>query len=635
MIQLLLLLALILLGTGYSIIKRTSVWRQGKRPTATLPPSLLLTVPKRYFVDLHHVVMRDMPMAYTHILVAGGTVALLLLALIALTRSEFTQWLALVLLTAVTLGSIGLLLRRRRNPSRLSYGAFSLMPFSLLAFGLGLSGLIWYSSYTNLHDQAAIAAWGCLALALLGGLDIFCSGALERPFKHIIAGCAHLAFHPRQERFYGKRSSALQPNSTTQEQSQHGVACGADFSWQQIIGFDSCIQCGRCQEACPAFAAGQPLNPKKLIQDLLVTAHGGSDACYSGANHPGLETGRSIADSQASICPEFIDNATLFACTTCRACVEACPMLIEHVDAIVDLRRHQTLDLGAIPGKGQEVLANLRYSDTLSGASVTNRGDWAVDLELPYASTDCNYDLLLLCGEGGFDLRHQQALRRLVMLLQTSSLSIALLANEPDCGDTARRLGDEVGFIRLAQKLDAQLRELQFTRLLTCDPHLYHAFNREYPTLGINYPIVHHSELLLELIEHHGMEINPINQRLTYHDPCYLGRYNGVFDAPRRLLNAIGAEVIEMQASASNSRCCGWGGGAAFTDVQGQQRIPDMRMDDVRATACDTVATSCPNCMTMLEGVVEPRPQVLDLVELVYQAHQAAQAARSNQGSQE
>lgn len=296
-------------------------------------------------------------------------------------------------------------------------------------------------------------------------------------------------------------------------------------------------------------------------------------------------------------------------------------MMIEHVDAVIDLRRFETLERGATPPKAATVLEELRAADNPGGLPLARRMDWAADLGLPLIAGKGACDILLWLGDAAFDLRGQRTLRALVLLLRRAGVDFAVLgADELDCGDTARRLGDEATFQNLAARNIAVLGRYSFRRILTADPHALHVLRNEYPAFGGTFTVVHHTSLLLELIEAGRLAPRALGRGITFHDPCYLGRYNGEIEAPRRLLDAIGLTRVEMERSGMRSSCCGGGGGAPLTDVTGKRRIPDVRMDHARATGAERVATACPNCTVMLEGVVGKRPDVADIAELVAEA---------------
>jgi Fe-S oxidoreductase len=229
-------------------------------------------------------------------------------------------------------------------------------------------------------------------------------------------------------------------------------------------------------------------------------------------------------------------------------------------------------------------------------------------------------DVLLVAGEGAFDMRYQRTLRALVKLLKAARVDFALMGeDERDTGDTARRLGDEVTFQKLAKLNIETLSSLSFKRIVTADPHVFHSLKNEYAALGGHYEVLHHSTLLAQLTASGQLKLGKSaeTRKLTYHDPCYLGRYNGETESPRALLKSIGIQVNEMERSGMTGRCCGGGGGAPLTDIPGKQRIPDIRIADARTIGAEVIAVGCPQCTAMLEGVVGNRPEVLDIAQLL------------------
>jgi len=283
------------------------------------------------------------------------------------------------------------------------------------------------------------------------------------------------------------------------------------------------------------------------------------------------------------------------------------------------MRRYLTLELGNTPNKGAQVLENLVTTDNPEGFAPQARMHWAADLDLPLMADKQQADVLFWAGDGAFNQRSQRILRAFVKILRAARVDFAVLGlEECDSGDLARRLGDEATFQLLAKRNIVTLSKYQFKRIVTCDPHSFHVLKNEYGALGGTYEVLHHSGLIEELLQSGALHVGRSKvQRLTYHDPCYLGRYNGEYQAPRNVLKALGIDVLEMQRSGFRSRCCGGGGGAPITDIPGKQRIPDLRMGDIRETGAAVVAVGCPQCTAMLEGVVEPRAEVMDLAELV------------------
>ncbi|MDA7089289.1 dimethylglycine demethylation protein DgcB [Pseudomonas sp. SA3-5] len=615
-------LGLAVIGAG----KRFLMWRRG-RPAKVDWLGGLLAMPRRYLVDLHHVVERDKYMSKTHVATAGGFVLAAGLAILVHGFGLHSRILGYALLGACVLMFVGALFvakRRLDPPARLSKGPWMRLPKSLLMFAvsffiatLPVAGILpeGFGGWMLAVLLAVGVAWGVS--------ELFFGMTWGGPMKHAFAGALHLAWHRRSERFGGGRSTGLKALNLDDRTAPLGVEKPRDFTWNQLLGFDACVQCGKCEAVCPAFAAGQPLNPKKLIQDMVVGLAGGTDAKFAGSPYPGQAIGEHSGAPHLPIVnlngKALVDAETLWSCTTCRACVEECPMMIEHVDAIVDMRRHLTLEKGATPNKGAEVLDNLIATDNPGGFAPGGRLNWAADLNLPLMSEKKSVDVLFWVGDGAFDMRNQRTLRAFVKVLKAANVDFAVLGlEERDSGDVARRLGDEATFQTLAKRNIASMSQYQFNKIVSCDPHSFHVLKNEYGELGGHYQVLHHSTYMDELISADKLNLGQHKGgSVTYHDPCYLGRYNGEYEAPRAVLKAIGIEVREMERSGFRSRCCGGGGGAPITDIPGKQRIPDMRMVDIQETGAELVAVGCPQCTAMLEGVVEPRPQIKDIAELV------------------
>ncbi|MCK2184861.1 (Fe-S)-binding protein [Halomonas getboli] len=612
------------------VVRRVRLWRQG-RPSPVPLVKGLASVPRRYLVDLHHVVARDKVMSNTHVATAGGFVAAAVLMVLVHgfgLAEGVLGWVLLAASATMFAGSCFVARRRRNPPARLSKGPWMRLPKSLMAFSLSVFAITLPAVGLLPEDFGSWVLALALSAVLVWGLGEMVFGmAWGGPMKHAFAGALHLAFHRRAERFgEGNRSTGLKALNLDDEDATLGVEKPSDFTWNQLLGFDACVQCGRCEAMCPAFAAGQPLNPKKLIQDMVVGMAGGSDANYAGSPYPGKPVGEHAGTPGGPIVARegkaLVDAETLWSCTTCRACVEECPMMIEHVDAIVDMRRFLTLEHGNTPNKGAEVLDNLIATDNPGGFAPDARMHWAADLELPLLADRGEAEVLLWLGDGAYDMRNQRTLRSLVKVLRAADVDFAVLGNEErDSGDVARRLGDEATFQSLAKRNIATLSKYRFQRIVTCDPHSFHVLGNEYGELGGHYEVRHHSTYIAELYEAGRLHFKPWKGGgVTYHDPCYLGRYNGEYEAPRNVLKALGIEVAEMERSGFRSRCCGGGGGAPITDIPGERRIPDMRMKDVGETGAEVVAVGCPQCTAMLEGVVDATAEVRDIAELVANA---------------
>lgn len=617
------LLAWVMLGIAAAEAARlVPSWRRGRRARVSWI-SGIAALPKRYLVDVHHVVARKPAAARMHMLIAGGLLAgtaLLLVGVIPALRHAGLYWGIVALAFAVSCAGAVLVARRRlpSRPAHLSGGAFSRLPLWLGLYALGgLLGAIGVIAQVGL-----LAAIG-LILATIGGIALV-SGLIRGPMRHALAGALHLIAHPRPGRFAGETASGLEPIALDDPDAL-GIAKVEDFAWNRLVGFDACIQCGRCEEACPAFAAGQPLNPKALIQDLVRAIRPDETPAYAGSAHPGLGA---AAQGDAPLLLGTIRPETIWSCTTCRACVAACPMMIEHVDAIVGMRRHQTLAEGGLPGKAESVLTESRYASNPGGYALADRLDFAAGRDVRVLGEGETTDVLLWLGDGAFDRRYGRTLLALIDILRQAGVDFAVLgAAERDCGDVARRLGDEATFAELAKANIATLNARRFRRIVTADPHALHVLRNEYPAYGGTYRVEHHTAVIDALLAEGRIALGAAGAvPITYHDPCYLGRYNGEIEAPRRILARLTGQAVEMARHGAASFCCGGGGAAPVTDIPGEHRIPDLRMEQAKATGASVVAVACPGCTAMLEGVIGERPEVRDIAELVRDAMQQSTA---------
>ncbi len=612
--------ALLALATATQAARLALRWRIGiAAPVAWR--QALRALPHRYLHDVHNVVARDRFAATMHALVAGGLLggtALLMLAPIP-ALAAWRPYQALLTLGFATMLAGAVMAGARRLPSRparLSGGRFTILPALLLAYALG-GAVLGLAALLG----TPILGWIGVTLLASGGFGLL-QHLHHGPMRHAVAGAVHLAAHPRPDRFGTGRATALTAPDLTV--TRLGIATPADFAWNQLAGFDACIQCGRCEAACPAFAAGAPLNPKKLIQDFVTCAAPAGAARYAGSPHPGRDIAlrnpgphQPMIGHDAAIAPD-----TLWACTTCRACVEECPMMIEHVDAVIGLRRHQVMEIGAVPPKAAAALSELRYAEDAGGRNLATRFDFAAGLDIPVITPGRQVDVLLWAGEGAFDARYGRTLRALIALMQHAGVDFAVLGEaERDCGDLARRLGDEAVFATLGRANCAELHRHRFARIVTADPHAYHVLKNEYAAFGADFTVQHHTAFLAALIAEGRITPGALpDTRITYHDPCYLARYNGETDAPRRILQSLGAAITEMPRHGTRALCCGGGGGTPYTDVPAPRRVGDIRMAQARETGADIVAVACPGCTAMLEAVPGPRAEVLDIAELLLRA---------------
>jgi len=394
------------------------------------------------------------------------------------------------------------------------------------------------------------------------------------------------------------------------ERGQVGISAIGQFSWKDVLDFASCTECGRCQAACPAHASGQPLSPKRLVMDLrdrLMTA----DASVAGPLLGGTVT-----------------EQTLWACTTCRACMSVCPIHIEHVPKIVEMRRQLVEEARVSPGL-QEAFANVQRTGNSMGKPGRQRARWTKDLG--FKVTDARkqpVDVLWFVGDyASFDPRAQRVTIAFAKLLQTAGVDFGILADgEQNSGNDVRRAGEEGLFQMLAHSNIQALEGCTFNRIVTTDPHSLNALRQEYPALGAApHVVLHHSDLLQELVEAGTLRLKPgPGTVVTYHDPCYLGRYNGGFDAPRALIARAGYILHEMPRCRENSFCCGAGGGRIWGDETGVvERPSENRIKEALALGdAKLFVVACPKDMVMYTAAVDAldahdKLAVCDIVDLL------------------
>ncbi len=453
--------------------------------------------------------------------------------------------------------------------------------------------------------------------------------------------------------FLGKLepAGAITPlNLEDETATEFGVGKITDFNWKQFLDLYSCTECGRCQDQCPAFATDKPLSPKELTIALR-------DHLYDRA--PGLKTSWTIpADGKTPHpapsplggegggeggLPPLIENVikadAIWACTTCRACEEACPVMIEYVDKIVDLRRNQVLMQGALSPEAQTALQNIEKNSNPWGIGYSTRGDWANGLGVKTLAEDKNVEYLYFVGcAGSFDERAKKVSKAFVKLLQKAQVSFGMLGAEEKCtGDSARRIGNEYLFQLLAKDNIATFEKYGVKKIITTCPHCYNTLKNEYPQFGGKYEVHHHTEFLLGLVKKgrfHPLPHPPPSRgragergQVTYHDSCYLGRYNDIYNAPRELLKMAVYTICEPKETKDTGRCCGAGGGRMWMEEKLGTRINHKRLEDLQKTGTNKVAAACPFCLTMLTDATREKKvdniEVLDVAEILLESFRA------------
>jgi Fe-S oxidoreductase/nitrate reductase gamma subunit len=400
---------------------------------------------------------------------------------------------------------------------------------------------------------------------------------------------------------------------TMDESDTLGVREIKDFTWKQLLDLDACTNCGRCQDACPAWATGKPLSPRKFVQDLKVHMLEAADQ----------------SDNGPTLVGEAPNEDEIWACTTCAACQEVCPVYVEHIVKIIDLRRNLVLEQNKMPETAQLMLRNMqsRGHPWAGIQSLRLRGDWTNDLELKIlAPGDTAHTLFWVGCTGALVERNVAATLSMARVLKAAGIDFAVLGEaEACCGDPARRAGYEFQFQIMAEENIELLKSYNIQEIITSCPHCYHTLKHEYPGFGGDFKVVHYTQFIADLIGQGKLKLtNGLNTKLTYQDPCYLGRYNGVYQEPRQILEAVpGATLKEMERSRNTGFCCGGGGGHMWIEEQpGTTKINQMRFEDVLKTGAETVVTACPYCLQMFEESIEHKEvkdsvQAKDLVEVV------------------
>ena len=401
-----------------------------------------------------------------------------------------------------------------------------------------------------------------------------------------------------------------------------GAARREEFTWKQLLDAEACMDCGRCEEQCPATASGKPLSPRKIIQDLRRHVEGGR----AGWALPG----RRIADG-SSLIGDRVSEDEIWACTTCHACQTACPVAVEHPQTILDMRRHLVLAESRFPDELKPVYRRLEIYGDPYGKGPARRTEWAKNLKVRQGTNAGSPEYLLWVGcEGAFHARYRQVSQCLVTVLEKAGLDVVILGKEERCcGDLPRRMGNEYLFRQLAEQNVHVLVASRARQVITLCPHCFHTLKNEYPQFGCDLSVFHYTEVLAELLRAGRLKPNlPVPRRTTFHDPCYLGRVNGRFQAPRDLLCSIPElDLIEMDRSFDKGFCCGAGGGRAWMHEHLGKRINRIRTEEAVALGTERVVTSCPYCLAMFEdglGSMEGKnlPKALDLVELLMQSIQ-------------
>lgn len=440
--------------------------------------------------------------------------------------------------------------------------------------------------------------WTHIAVGL-----IFIASIPFTKLRHLVTGPLNIVLRDRRD------LGALPMIHDIEEAEVLGASSAAEFTSKQLMSLDACLNCGRCEEVCPASNSGLALSPRKVIQSLRGAM---VDTMI-------VQNGDKGTDTPLT---EWVGLDPAWQCTTCGACVEACPVFIDPITEMIDMRRSDVLMTGEVPGSAGLALRNIERQNNPWGLPASDRIAWAEEADVRILEPDDEVDVLFFVGcAGSYDDLSRKGNSAFVHLMKSAGVDFGIMADESCCGETARRLGNEyIAQVLMEQNIET-FGQYKFKRIVTQCPHCFNTLKNEYPQLDGEYEVIHYTELLSEITPD-----LPISQadlgRVTYHDSCYLGRYNDIYDQPRKLLNNAGIKLTEMSRSRENAFCCGGGGGQMWMETEADTRINHTRLTDALDIEADVVATACPYCAIMFDDAIRSQGrgeqiQVADIATLL------------------
>jgi len=495
------------------------------------------------------------------------------------------------------------------NISLVAKNGFILSAYELRPVSASLSPLIFGNS-SNAPLFYEIFWWGHI-LVIFGFLNFL-------PYSkhlHVLTSIPNTYF----ARMDDSRNTILPINLDDENADSFGAADIERLSWKQLLDGYSCTECGRCSESCPANIVGKTLSPRKIIVDIRRRTKDKAGLIIAGAAKSEMLSKTLVHD--------YISDKEIWQCTTCMSCVQECPVMIEHLDSIIDFRRNLILTESHFPSNLNSVFKSLETNFTPWAFNPADRAAWADGMNIKTLADDRNCEVLFWVGcAGSFDDRYKKVTQAFAKLMQKANIDFRILGNEEKCnGDTARRLGNEYLAQMMMKENIETLNNYGVKKIVTACPHCFNSLKNEYKQFGGDYEVVHHSQFIENMISTGKLEIDDksVNSSITYHDSCYLGRYNSIYDAPRNILNKInGLKLVEMNRNKSKGLCCGAGGGRMFLEDEEGGRINEERTSEALSTKAETIASACPFCMTMLTDGVKhfdktEEVSVNDIAEIV------------------
>ncbi|MFH0975182.1 MAG: heterodisulfide reductase-related iron-sulfur binding cluster [Spirochaetota bacterium] len=665
----------------YTLSKKIKIWKKGQKELRTdLIGKRIMMVVK--YVGFQAKILKEAYAGIMHAAIFFAFLGLVAVTLLIMIQDDFTElffhykfldgnayliWSLFADLCGITVlfGLFLAIIRRYvTKPSRLDTKPTDTLALMILV-AIIITGFLTEALRITMSGYPNFEVWSPfgygLALAF-GGFDVptlsvfhkiswwihilvsfsFISLLATDKLGHIIISTLNIFFmNLKNEDPKTKYALNIIPPKDFETAETFGVSSVEQFTWKQLMNGDACTRCGRCQDNCPAYLTEKPLSPKKIINDIKdnkderIAKILAAEAVLEDKSTLDLTAIESKVLIGESILPDEI-----WSCTNCAACVENCPVMIEHVDAINSMRRSQVLMEGKMATELQTAFGNMENNSNPYGFGFATRGDWVqADLQLKTLAEDPAVDYLYFVGcAASFDKRNQKVAIALVKVLQKAGLKIGILGSEEACcGDSALRAGNEYLFHALATQNLETFKTYGIRKIITSCPHGYNVLKKEYPLLAAagvdssgnplecNYEVYHHSEIISDLLKNGRIKIkDTMKEKFTYHDSCMLGRYNEIYDQPRSIIKAIpGADFVEMSRHHGKSFCCGAGGARMWLEEKLGTRVNQFRTKDAYSTGASKVCTACPFCMTMLsDGANEldlKNIETYDLAEIVYQ----------------
>lgn len=501
---------------------------------------------------------------------------------------------------------------------------------ALSPVGLALSYL-----FTGLTEQSGkgvhVALWWTHTVFAMGWI----ASIPFTKFAHLLMLPTNVFFQRLSSRGELKRvdiEAMMMAEDFDESNFNLGLQRATDLTWKQRLDSDACISCGRCEDICPATMSGQPFGPRQFIQGV-------KKAMYQMEQQKEAKSlGAAAAEAAPDLVGTVFDENFIWYCRTCTACMEVCPACIDHVDTIIELRRNEVIMQGRIPADAARAMKMLENLGNPFGPQ-SDRVDWIDNLGVRVVQPGEKVDVLYWIGCcTTFDPTKHKIATDLAKLLNKVGIDFGVLgANEMCCGDPARVMGQEHLFQSMARTQIEHLKSVDFQVLLTNCPHCYNVLKNEYPQFGGTFNVVHHVEFLHEMVW--SGDLLPqfgAKSKVAYHDPCYLGRYQKIYDAPREVLKAVpGTEIVEMENHHEKSMCCGGGGGHFWMDIKAGERINNLRVEQAKKKGADTIVTGCSYCMQMMVDSVkllnyDEELQVVDIATVVLESLEADEAAKAD-----